>query len=65
MITHVPVFPDRGTLDLFIISREVPKSESIALGLKAQRHERIELVHRQQKLTSACLRPKSGARSQV
>ena len=36
MAAHVPVFPERCTLDLFSISREVPKSESIALGLKEQ-----------------------------
>lgn len=30
--TYVPVFPDRTELDA-IISRDVPKSESIALGL--------------------------------
>jgi hypothetical protein len=35
--THVPVFPERRTLDLFSISRDVPKSESIALGLKKRK----------------------------
>jgi len=33
-VTHVPVFPDRSVREELIMSREVPKSESIARGLK-------------------------------
>jgi hypothetical protein len=32
--TYVPVFPDLWNLPELIISREVPKSDSIARGLK-------------------------------
>ena len=33
--TYVPVFPDRAR-ELCIISREVPKSDSMARGLKSK-----------------------------